>query len=61
MVVPYATCEFEARSVAHVIVAEVVVIAAAVTELIRGTAGAPADKVENVKLGDVAVPEAPTE
>jgi hypothetical protein len=52
VVVPYATCELEAWSVVHVMVAVVEVTPVAVTAVMTGGGVA---EVENVKLPDVAV------
>jgi hypothetical protein len=52
VVVPYATCELEAWSVVHVIVAVVEVIPVAVTALITG--GGPPASVAKVAFGDAA-------
>ena len=51
VVVPYETCELEAWSVVHVIVAEVVVTPLAATALITGAGAA----VVNVKVVEVVV------
>ena len=49
--VPYSTCELEARLVAQVTVADVLVIVDEVTELITGVVTVAG--VEKVKLADV--------
>ncbi len=57
VVVPYATCELDAWSVVHVIVAVVEVIPVAVTALMTG--GGPPARVAKVELADAATfPEA---
>jgi hypothetical protein len=51
-VVPYSTCEVEARFVVQVTVADVVVIAEDITELIMGVVTVAG--VEKVKFADVS-------
>ena len=53
--VPYSTCDVEAWSVFQVIVAEVEVIAVAVTDEITGGTATTLTEVVKVKLADVVV------